>query len=412
MQWQEALLAAWQDGVSPENTSLYVEHIARADPDCSGGCSAINAMIYNKGSPSDYNEWEKLGNPGWSFKDVQPYFQKAEGLSSRAADQLSQEDLAEHGRTGPWKIGYSHLTPLTNNFLDACDSVGIPKTADINSSRGINGVSRMQTFIDDNGQRSSTAVAYLTADVASRPNLKLAVGQTVTKILFDEAGSEPRAVGVEMSAGSATPIRYLAKATREVIVCAGAVHTPHILQLSGIGRASNLAKHSIKVVKDLPGVGANLVDHIFSSIVFETKKGSSLQYLADPLKSLPALAEWLRYGTGAMTTNVAEAAGFCRTIDREDAPEALKNNDLSSGPDSADLEILTGAAAYIDHGRTVPKDKNVSTIIACVLQNLPLTPRPVLHLCRPHHAPPSSPRHHLPRLRLSLRPTPHQSKLS
>lgn len=326
----------------------------------SGGCSAINAMIYNKGSPSDFNEWEKLGNPGWSSKDVRPYFARAEGFSEKAAGEISSEELAEHGRVGPWKIGYSYWTPLCDVFLNACAAVGIKKVKDLNSSKGIQGAARLQTFIDDKGQRSSTAVAYLTADVASRPNLKLSVGQTVTRIIFDESGDEPCAVGVEMTSGPKVPVRYLARATREVIVCTGAVHTPQILKLSGIGPAAELAQHSIKLVKDLPGVGANLADHLYTTICFKVKKGNSLQYLADPIKSLPALIQWLRHGTGAMASNVAEAAAFLRTVDEADAPASLKGNDLSTGPDSSDLELLCGPVAYLDHGRTVPKGSDVS----------------------------------------------------
>ncbi|KAB8337036.1 hypothetical protein FH972_021340 [Carpinus fangiana] len=327
-----------------------------------GGCSAINAMIYNKGSPDDFDEFERLGNPGWGFSSLRNYMTKAETFSPSHTHGLDSEDLAQHGRSGPWKIGYSHFTGISGVFLEACATVGIPIVRDLNTDKGIKGVSRLQTFIDPKGQRSSTAVAYLTEDVVSRSNLKIATGQTVTKIIFDHSGSKPRAIGVEMSSSKISPIKYLARAKREVIVSAGALHTPHILKLSGIGPAAELQQHGIKVIKELAGVGANLADHLLGNFCFGSK-APSLQYLMSPVKSLPALIEWLRHGTGAMTSNVAETAGFLRTADRSDAPASLRENDLSSGPNSVDLEILGGPLAYIDHGRHIaPTSKNWYTV--------------------------------------------------
>ncbi|KAK4500344.1 hypothetical protein PRZ48_008533 [Zasmidium cellare] len=313
-----------------------------------GGCSAINAMIYNKGSPDDYDEWEKLGNRGWGFKSLAKYMSRAEGFHST---DLSAEDLASHGRTGPWQIGYSHAHSLSKVFLDACQAVGIPKITDFNTEKGMIGASKFQSFIDSKGQRSSTAVAYLTEDVARRPNLSISTGQTVTKIIFDTSSSEPRAVGVEMASSKASPIRYVVKARREVILSAGAIASPQILKLSGIGPATELLKHNIPILKDLPGVGENLADHLTGIAVFSSKL-PSLQYLFDPIKSLPALIEWMRFGTGAMTTNAAESGCFIRVADREDAPAELRKNDLTSGSNAPDLELLVAPLSYIDHGRT------------------------------------------------------------
>ena len=196
-------------------------------------------------------------------------------------------------------------------------------------------------------------MAYLTPAVAARPNLHIAVGQTVTRVIFSTPTSpsaRPRALGVEMRASSGAPLAYLAKARREVVLCAGAVHTPHVLKLSGVGPAAELAAHGIPLVADLPAVGANLADHLFCTLVAKVSPGTSAQVLADPVRSLPALAQWLRSGTGVMTTQVAEAAGFCRTAARADAPAGLRGRDLSSGATSADLELLVGSAVFIDHG--------------------------------------------------------------
>ena len=121
------------------------------------------------------------------------------------------------------------------------------------------GVTRVQTFIDSDGRRSSAATAYLTEDVCRRKNLKISVGMTVTRIITHTAADgKPVARGVELASGPYVPVRYRVKATRDVIVACGAVHTPQLLKLSGIGPESELTRHDIKVVKDLPGVGANL----------------------------------------------------------------------------------------------------------------------------------------------------------
>jgi choline dehydrogenase len=188
---------------------------------------------------------------------------------------------------------------VTKAFPDACAAVGIPKTSDINTDRGILGATAVQTFIDSSGQRASTARAYLTADVVLRPNLKIASGQHVTRIIFDNSGSQPRAVGVEMAASARSPVRYLAKARKEVLLCAGSIGTPQLLKLSGIGPAEELKQHEIPVVKELSGVGENLMDHMaFHGVTFKTDKDVSIHYLQDPIATLPSLIQWLRDGTG------------------------------------------------------------------------------------------------------------------
>lgn len=240
-------------------------------------------MIFNKGAKEDFDEWERLGNDGWSYEGLKPYMTKAENLSMKARTKLPKEDLAHHGMNGPWEIGYTHSAESAVAFVDACDEIGIKKMTDFNTDKGMLGAAVFQTLIDSKGQRSSAAVAYLNEKAAARPNLKIAVGQSVTKIIFDESGAKPRAIGVEMAASRHAPIRYVAKAKREVIVCAGAVHTPYILKLSGIGPANELASHGIKVVKDLTAVGANLVDHLFVSLLCRSGKRTSIQRLTDQM---------------------------------------------------------------------------------------------------------------------------------
>jgi choline dehydrogenase len=267
-----------------------------------GGSSSLNAMMYNKGAPDDYDEWERLGNKGWAYKDVAPYLKKAEHFHQPKDEderKLGVEDLAQHGRSGPWNITYPSQAEITKIFPDACAAVGIPKTPDVNTDRGILGATAVQTFIDSSGQRASTAAAYLTADVLQRSNLKIASRQHVTRVIFDSSGSHPRAVGVEMAASKASPLRYLAKAKKEVLLCAGSIGTPQLLKLSGVGPAEELKQHQIPLVHELAGVGENLMDHMaFHGVTFKTEANDSLHYLQDPIQSIPEVIKWLRDGTG------------------------------------------------------------------------------------------------------------------
>jgi choline dehydrogenase len=201
---------------------------------------------------------EKYGAHGWAWKDLEPYFRKAENFTPSSKWPISTKG---HGRGGPWQISYpSYTSPILPPFIFGCNSIGIPTVPDINHSQtGMIGVTRVQTFIDSDGRRSSAATAYLTEDVCRRENLKISVGMTVVRIItHTAAGSKPVARGVELASGPCVSIRYRVKATRDIIIACGTVHTPQLLKLSGIGPESELTQHDIKVVKDLPGVGANL----------------------------------------------------------------------------------------------------------------------------------------------------------
>ncbi|KAE9967412.1 hypothetical protein EG328_008205 [Venturia inaequalis] len=322
-----------------------------------GGCSSANAMMYNKGSPDDYDEWERLGNKGWGYRDMIPYLKKSEKFHQPRDDdprKLGADDLAQHGQDGPWSITYPVQVGVAKAFPDACDSIGITKTPDVNTDRGILGASPVQTFIDTKGQRSSAAVAYLTADVIQRPNLKIASGQSVTRIIFDNSGSQPRAIGVEMAASKVSPLQYLAKAGKEVLLCAGSIGTPQLLKISGVGPAEELKQHGISIVKALPGVGENLMDHIvFPGLTFKTDKSASAHYLQDPVASLPGVVQWFRDGTGPMASQACDSFAFVRSADRDDAPADFKSNDRTSGAKSADLELICMSLCFTKHGKWV-----------------------------------------------------------
>lgn len=321
-----------------------------------GGCSSINAMIYNKGAPDDYEEWAQQGLDGWSYNDVEPYMRKAECFTPNQKSQpLDAEDLKTHGTSGPWQTGYSWMSGITEVFLEAASQAGFPRFTDVNTSKGMNGGAKLQTFISKNGQRSSTAVAYLTPDVMKRRNLAIATGVNVTRIVFDNSSNDPRAVGVEIASDTKSPLRYLAKAKKEVIVSAGAVHTPQLLKLSGLGSASELQAHGIPVTKDIPHVGENMADHLIVKVNTRVKPGQTVQHLTHPLKSLVSLVEWLRFGTGPGTTNTAESAIFWRASEHANAPDAVKQKDLTSGSKGSDMEILSVSSYFMSHASN-PKD--------------------------------------------------------
>jgi len=170
-------------------------------------------------------------------------------------------DLSLHGKGGPWQIRYpAFCSQYLSAFITGCNSIGVPRVPDINHGQtGMVGVTRLQTLIDSEGRRSSAATSYLTENVCRRKNLKISVGMTVTRIITqDTADGKKVAKGVELVSGPHIPVRYRVKASRDVIISCGAVHTPHLLKLSGVGPKDELVRHGIKVIKHLPGVGENL----------------------------------------------------------------------------------------------------------------------------------------------------------
>jgi choline dehydrogenase len=209
-----------------------------------GGSSSLNAMIYIRGNRRDYDEWRDLGNAGWGWDDVLPYFKRAED-NERGASEF-------HGAGGPLSVSDSHsMHPLADAFVEAAAATGLAKVEDFNTGEQ-DGVGRYQVT-QRNGMRCSTAVAYL-HPALPRPNLTLIPMAVVTRVLFDGG----RASGVEaIVEGKLSAL----EAQREVILCAGAYQSPQLLMLSGIGPADQLRAAGLSVVADVPGVGAEFSDH-------------------------------------------------------------------------------------------------------------------------------------------------------
>jgi choline dehydrogenase len=261
-----------------------------------GGSSSINAMIYIRGNPADYDEWSELG---WGWDDVLPYFLRAED-NVRGASQ-------HHGVGGPLRVSDSLArTGLSEAFIDAAAARGLPASEDFNGPRQ-DGIGWYQLTTRD-GRRGSTAVSYL-HPVMERPNLTVETHVHAHRVLFDGT----RAVGV---VGSRLSELLEFRAEREVIVSAGAYLSPQILWLSGIGRPDELALLQVPTVAEVPGVGLGLQDHPAFGATFICEEPVSLK---DALTE-ENLALWAQ-GGGPLSSNVAEAGGFLRTRDDLGAPD-------------------------------------------------------------------------------------------
>ena len=269
-----------------------------------GGSSLINAMIYMRGQPQDYESWAALGCKGWGWSDVLPYFKRAED-NARGSD-------AWHGVGGPLHVSdLAHRNPAVEAFVAAAVEAGYPRNDDFNGPVQ-EGVGAFQLF-QKNGRRYNAARAYLQASPA--PNLAVYADCQARRVLFEGR----RAVGVAFVRGGREQQLY---ARREVILSAGAFGSPQLLMVSGVGPGEALKRFGIEVVQDAPDVGANLQDHC-DYVANLTAKGPGLFGLALPMLTTgpKEIASFLRRGTGLLTSNAAEAGGFVRSRPAIDRPD-------------------------------------------------------------------------------------------
>jgi choline dehydrogenase len=271
-----------------------------------GGSSSVNAMVYTRGNPRDYDGWAAQGNPGWTFQDVLPLFKRAENSECFGATDY-------HGADGPLHVSYLRSpSPLNETFMQACAQVGIARTQDYNGAQQ-NGVAMAQVT-QKNGERYSAARAYVTPHL-QRPNLTVITSAHTTRVLLEGK----RATGVEYLHNGT---KQQVQAKREVILSGGAFGSPQLLMLSGIGPAAHLQQHGIAVLHDLPGVGQNLQDHITTVLIHRTqRKAETLgTSLSGAWALLTAIFEWRKKRTGWITTNVAECQGFFSTQGNPEYP--------------------------------------------------------------------------------------------
>ncbi len=268
-----------------------------------GGSSTINYQIYIRGNRSDYDHWRDLGCTGWGYEEVLPYFRRAEN-NERLRDEF-------HGQCGPLNVADpSFRHPLSELFVASAQTAGVPHNPDFNGANQ-DGVGFFQ-LTQRNGERLSTATAYL-RPALERSNLHVLTHALTTRIHFDRQ----RAVGVNLIHDGQSK---MAEAEREVILAGGAINSPQLLLLSGIGPASELAPLGIPIVQDLPGVGKNLQDHLMTAVRYDITEPISL-FGATPEMTQLAMQAWEQHRAGPLTSNVAEAGAFIRSDSGSDRPD-------------------------------------------------------------------------------------------
>ncbi len=270
-----------------------------------GGSSSVNAMVYIRGNPADYDQWAAQGNSGWSYADLLPYFRRNEH-NARGADHW-------HGTGGPLHVSDAREpNPTSLKFVEAATQCGLPRNEDFNGAEQ-EGAGLYQVTQDD-GRRWSAARAYLTPIRDTRPNLHVVTGAQATRILLEGR----RAVGIEYVHNGQT---MQAHCEREVILSGGAINSPQLLLLSGIGPAEELRRHDITVHHELPGVGENLQDHLDYVLSYRDRKREAVGLALSAVPStLIALLRYLFVRRGHFASNFAEGGAFARTDPSLPAP--------------------------------------------------------------------------------------------
>ncbi|MBU6394449.1 MAG: GMC family oxidoreductase N-terminal domain-containing protein [Sphingomonadales bacterium] len=313
-----------------------------------GGSGSINAMVYVRGQPRDFDDWQAAGNPGWSWSDVLPYFTKSEDF-----DRFS----AHHGRGGPQHVTEitPHVHPVCHSFIETAEGLGFPVTSDFNGSNP-EGVGFYQ-INTRGGWRASTANAFL-HPALKRKNLKLQTKSHATRVLFE--GN--RAVGIEYRRGGKL---HQVRARREVILSGGAINSPQLLMLSGIGDGAALAQHGISVQQHLPAVGKNLQDHLAVSYFYKVRTATLNDELHPLLGKAQAALRFAFDRRGPLSLSVNQSGGFVR-----------------SGPDApnVDLQLYFSPVSYTKTPLAARKLLNPDPFSAFLLSFNPCRPTSRGHL--------------------------------
>ncbi len=322
-----------------------------------GGGSSINAEVFTRGNPVDYDRWaNEEGADGWAFKDIQKYFLRSEGNTILSGDW--------HGTDG--ELGVSNipdLQPMTRAFVQACQERGLPYNPDFNGSVQ-EGAGAYQTTTKD-GRRCSAAVGYL-RPAMKRPNLTVRTGAMVHRIVVEKG----RATGVEYSDKSGT---HTAHATSEVLLTSGAIGSPKMMMLSGLGPAAHLREHGIDVVQDLPGVGANLNDHFGIDIVAELTGHQSLDKYNKLHWMAWAGAQYYLFGSGPVTSNVVEGGAFWYADHDQPVPDLQFHFLAGAGAEAGVPSVPKGSSGITLNSYTVrPKSRGTVRLRSSRPEDLPV----------------------------------------
>lgn len=270
-----------------------------------GGSSAINGLLYLRGQARDFDTWRQMGNEGWAYEDVLPFFRRAEDFCGGAD--------AFHGTGGPLSVSDTPRHPLVEAMIESAGAIGIPRNDDFNGATQ-EGAGYFHTTTR-RGRRCSTAVGYLPRSVRARANLAIETEALATRVLLEGR----RAVGVAYRKGN---VERTARGA-EVILCGGAYNSPQLLQLSGIGPGGLLSGHGIAVAHELPGVGENLHDHMQVRTMFRCTEPITLNdVLGSTLKQWRAGVQWMLTRTGPLTIAAGHGGVFYRTDPSLDVPDA------------------------------------------------------------------------------------------
>ena len=304
-----------------------------------GGCSSINGMIYTRGQRQDYDDWAALpGCEGWSFDELLPYFKKSENYEV-------ETDNPYHGNGGELNVkNVDTKYPITQAYIDAAVSLGIPRNDDLNSGNQ-EGIGYMQVNMKD-GRRWSSADAFLSKEVRRRPNLTLTVNATVRQVLLDGK----RAIGVDYTDKKGRAHR--AHAVREVILSAGAYNSPPLLEISGIGRRDVLEGIGVEVKHELPGVGENLQDHLQCWVQHGVKTKKTMSEDGKFPKVVWNVLRYLLTKTGALAMPAANVGAFLKA-EGEDRP-------------IFQLHFTPGAGGMDEDGNMVPSKESGVNSTVCV----------------------------------------------
>jgi choline dehydrogenase-like flavoprotein len=305
-----------------------------------GGGSSINAQIYTRGNARDYDAWARdEGCHGWSYGDVLPYFRRAED-NQRFSNEY-------HGTGGPLGVSVPiNPLPISEAFLRAGQQAGLPFNPDFNGARQ-QGVGHYQVTVRD-ARRSSTAVAYL-RPVQHRKNLTVRTGATALRVVVEQG----RAVGVDVLDGNA---RETVRCTREVIVSSGAIGSPRLLMLSGIGPAEHLRSVGVEVVHDLQGVGGNLQDHLDLYTIAECTGDHTYDGVAKPHRMVWAGLQYLLFKQGPVASTLFETGGFANAEAEPEWPDIQFHLGLGSGIE-AGVSKLRNAGVTLNSAYLRPRSR-------------------------------------------------------
>ncbi|TCN19257.1 choline dehydrogenase-like flavoprotein [Sinorhizobium americanum] len=310
-----------------------------------GGGSSVNAMIYVRGVPSDYEQWVNLGAEGWGYADVLPFFMRAED-NNRFCNGV-------HGVGGPLGVSdIDYIHPLTRAWLQACQQAGLPYNPDFNS--GDPAGCGLYQITARNGRRSSAAVAYLNP-ARKRSNLRIETGTTATRVIVEKG----RAVGVECVRGKRTLVY---RAEQEVVLSAGAIGTPKLLMLSGIGPEDQIRRQGIDLQADLPGVGQNLQDHIEISLVYQLNGPHSYDKYKKPLWKAAAGLNYALFRGGPASSNLIEGGAFWWGDKAEMTPDIQYFMVVGAGIEEGVDAVPGGNGCTVNLGQIRPRSRGEVTL--------------------------------------------------